>query len=380
MSVTLQFPRDWDILQSLHTRQSPTITDPAATSTIANAAVPIPTCQQYNARGHQLHYFLNGSEAEGCSILTPSGHCSLPQRLMIDSGSVTAIMDKDYAMSIGVTWKPHPSLKIRTVEGRTSPILGITHVCQLVFAKGTTHERRVHTQFLILEGVAAVYQVLIGQPQTDPDAGFVDPLPHQYYYRPRWQTHADDTTIHSLPLLPHALAALPTDSATTSQVQIITACSTIPQPSSPSPTPITARGMLSLTLWLGFIHTICRPMTQLFNQAWTSWFPPSPPSTPVHLPYPILRILGKACKGNRRKHHHRHTLRRLHHQQATHAWHHHRKRQYVLLCTLLIACWFTIGSCTIFSPKTSHHLRMLLGPWQTVAALTTPLSSLCFRP
>jgi hypothetical protein len=69
-----------------------------------------------------------------------------------------------------------------------------------VLAKGTPFEASLKCRFFVLEGVGALYEVLIGQPQLRPHGAYQDPINNELRYRPFRRYRGDSLHVHGLPL------------------------------------------------------------------------------------------------------------------------------------------------------------------------------------
>ena len=154
----------------------------------------------YNAVSGDIAYVANQDEVGGMTLVLPDGRKALPQRLMLDSGSDIAIIDAEYAKSLGLTWSPAPHFKLNDVHCNLKGVVGVTPLCTLVLAKGTPYEASLKCRFFVLEGVGTLYEVLIGQPQLRPHGAYQDPINNELRYRPFWQSRGDSLHVHGLPL------------------------------------------------------------------------------------------------------------------------------------------------------------------------------------
>ena len=156
---------------------------------------------EHNMQTPTLAYLKNQQPESGCVVITPDKRLIMCPKLLLDTGSTVAIMSSKFARQIGLHHKPCNQVQLQSVSSTNdAKVLSVTAPCELVFARNTEYQVSVCTTFLILDVVHGLYDILIGQQQFYKHAMYLDPLLKALVYRPRWQTHADAITIHSLPL------------------------------------------------------------------------------------------------------------------------------------------------------------------------------------
>jgi hypothetical protein len=159
---------------------------------------------RYFALEATLPYMVNSTPEQGIAVVGSNGQLSLPSQCMLDTGSSTAVIDADYALSIGIRWHEEPRLHVKSFDTTEVKTLGLTNPVKMVVAANTEFQTEMEVTFVVMKNVSSLYDVLLGQPQLRHVGGYPDPAYSPsggaFVYRPRLGTSHDFDTKHALPL------------------------------------------------------------------------------------------------------------------------------------------------------------------------------------
>lgn len=131
-----------------------------------------------------LDTFINRNAATGVSLCLPDGRWQLPMLFASDTGATFGVIMDSYRTDINLGYKPSV-MTLVLADGKCGQVLGITDPVELVFAKGTPHQRNIRYQFLVLPGRCRFYNLLLAKNAMKEVGGYVDPAESAFYYRTR---------------------------------------------------------------------------------------------------------------------------------------------------------------------------------------------------
>ena len=129
-----------------------------------------------------LDTFINRNAATGVSLCLPDGRWQLPMLFASDTGATFGVIMDAYRRDIQLPYKPSV-MTLVLADGKRGDVLGITAPVELVFAKGTPHQRSIRYQFLVLPGRCRFYNLLLAKNAMKEVGGYVDPAESAFYYR-----------------------------------------------------------------------------------------------------------------------------------------------------------------------------------------------------
>jgi hypothetical protein len=166
-----------------------------------------PTLEEYHDTLkllNRLTYFKQPpSDPEACVGLNYNGQIHTKLRIMLDSGANINIMTEDAAKKMGIPIRP-TSIRLTTSNEHTTPVLGITPPVQIVYGVGSPAPMRTNHYFLVTKGMDSLYQVLIGNLDTQKYGGITDAGALTHTLRPQFPTVGIDSTRLTLPTVYHS--------------------------------------------------------------------------------------------------------------------------------------------------------------------------------
>lgn len=143
-----------------------------------------------------LDTFINFSEEMGACLELPDGRRQRPSKFVIDSGATHGVANFDYCRDIGLHYR-NAELGITLANNEPGDVVGITDPVTLVFARRTEFEIRVKVQFLVMRGVGALYDLLLGKNVLMKLGAHVDYALGAFVYRP---VPGNLSVSHSIPV------------------------------------------------------------------------------------------------------------------------------------------------------------------------------------
>lgn len=200
ITVSFRLPRDKAILAQLLGDQPPQVSASAVGTGVSEEQLGKAMLQEYNSEVACLYKIINNSVSTGLSVIRSDGIPVLPQDVLVDSGSDAAVITKAALHSLGLHYISDPALKLKGVSGYAGTVLGRTAPLQVYFCHGTKYSASIPVQFLVVESLHGLADVILGVHQFKPFGCYTDPIDKRMYYRYRWQSHADVDTKHYLPV------------------------------------------------------------------------------------------------------------------------------------------------------------------------------------
>jgi hypothetical protein len=125
------------------------------------------------------------------------------KRILIDGGANVHIMSERTARQLGIPWGL-TSIRLTTSNEQTTTVLGITPAVQVVYGVGTMHPLRVHHFFLVTKGMHSLYEILLGNLDTQIFGGSTDAGEQTHTLRPQFPVIGLDSRKLTLPTVNHS--------------------------------------------------------------------------------------------------------------------------------------------------------------------------------
>ncbi len=221
VQAELLLGRDKDMLEQLQQRNSATINGPSkehnaggarkctrfdASDPVADTPTAANAQQSTNLQeliGDDtvvcLDTFINKNPAEGVSLILKDGRLQQFDSLVVDSGATFDILNTLKATNIGLHSNP---VQVSLILADTSkiPVKGLSDPVTLCFAKGTVHQRKVDTRFLLVDHTESLFQGILSKRTCKKVGGYVDPARDMFFYRP---DSNNIERVHGLPVRTH---------------------------------------------------------------------------------------------------------------------------------------------------------------------------------
>lgn len=218
--VTIQYPRDRDLLQQLLARNALLRCSLGRGEQSSQAAEVVAHCSEdvlnnlsaedrlryirWKESEGGLVYFANASKATGVVVVAPDGREFLPHRALDDPACQVALMDLQYGTSLGLHSVEGSSKMLRGANGKLFKVEGRFVGLRVGLARGTANEViSKPVDFWAVPGLASLAEVII--PTTLEHAFAVkgiDRVDCVFRYRPKYLTQASEE-VAELPVLCH---------------------------------------------------------------------------------------------------------------------------------------------------------------------------------
>lgn len=151
----------------------------------------------------RLRYFRNsGPLAECVGLVTGTTLTVRGLRVMADDGANAHLITRNTCMKLGIPIEPC-AMKLTSCTAHNNPVVGITPPIQVVYGVGRPDAVKVWHHFIVTEGMDSVYNVLLGNADTNAYGAIIDAGTNLYTLR----THFDTLNVRSPTLsLPTMLA------------------------------------------------------------------------------------------------------------------------------------------------------------------------------
>jgi len=165
---------------------------------------PPPTQEEYERWLHsrsRLRYFVQpASDPTRCVALILGGEMVTDLKILLDDGSNCCLITERCCRKLDIPVLT-TKLSLTTSNAKGTPVIGVTPIVQVIYGPTSPEAVITYHSFLVVGGMDEVYEVLLGNVDSQQYGGRIETADHSYSLRPKWATLGKASPILSLPTL-----------------------------------------------------------------------------------------------------------------------------------------------------------------------------------
>jgi len=121
-------------------------------------------------------------------------------KILLDDGSNCCLITERCCRKLDIPVLT-TKLSLTTSNAKGTPVIGVTPIVQVIYGPTSPEAVITYHSFLVVGGMDEVYEVLLGNVDSQQYGGRIETADHSYSLRPKWATLGKASPILSLPTL-----------------------------------------------------------------------------------------------------------------------------------------------------------------------------------